>query len=142
MNCGDNCAQIELLPIQSDLYSLEATSTTGCVARDSFFVEVSENRELFIPNAFSPNGDGVNDFFMVMGDEPLVQRVVSLQIYDRWGQQVFEKTNISPNVMEEGWNGRGISQELPTGIYVYQVTVEFLDQKVLNYSGDVLLLRE
>ena len=141
-NCPTPCLSADLLPFESGMVKLVATSDAGCIASDSLIVNVLNNKEVYIPNAFSPNGDGINDNFSVQGKTPLVQRIVRLQIFDRWGQIITDLTDLTPNNTEEGWNGRDMSgQELSTGIYVYLVTVEFLDKKVLTFSGDVLLLR-
>ncbi len=139
--CNDDCLSLEWFPIQSTQYLIEATSTAGCTASDSIFVEVQKLRKAFIPNIFSPDGDGVNDFFTAFGNPDLVKNIEKLMIFDRWGQQVFEKTNFLPNIPNEGWDGNSINQPMATGVYVYLIQLRFLDDEVVNFSGDVLLLK-
>lgn len=139
--CQNNCLNIEWFPMESSNYLIKAISTEGCEAQDSIQVNVETVRKLFIPNAFTPNGDGNNDFFTVFGTKPLVQQVESLRVFDRWGQLVFEKTNFESSTPELGWDGKIGSEEAQEGIYIYSVNVLFLDGETANFSGDLLLLK-
>ncbi len=134
--CNDPVA----FPLQNTQYVLEATDPNGCVALDSVWVRISPERPVFFPNAFSPDGDGENDYFGVFGG-PGLRQVRSLRIFDRWGNLLFERENVSVNNPSTGWDGRVNGRELTTGVYVYLAEVEFIDDVVLEYGGDVLLLR-
>ena len=138
--CAGNCLNLEWLPTETDQYRIDAISVNGCAASDSIFIEVRKVREAFIPNVFSPNGDGANDFFTAFGKGNLLKNIEQLLIFDRWGQQVFEKTNFLPNAPAEGWNGRSRDGELETGVYVYVFQLRFVDDAVITVSGDVLVL--
>ncbi len=98
-------------------------------------------RKVFIPNAFSPNQDGSNDYFTIYGAVPNVTEIESLMIFDRWGELVFEKGAFLPNEPAIGWDGsfRGKIQE--RGIYTYVTKVRFLDQELVVYSGNITLIR-
>ena len=92
--------------------------------------------DLYIPNAFSPNDDGVNDVFTVYGRDDLIE-LESIHIFDRWGDRVFEGTK--GQSME--WNGTSLQGSVDGGIYAYQVEVILHDGKRKTLSGDVLLIR-
>ncbi|MCH8904023.1 MAG: gliding motility-associated C-terminal domain-containing protein [Bacteroidetes bacterium] len=90
-----------------------------------------------MPNAFSPNGDGLNDLFNVTGSFSEIQ-YFSMQIYDRWGLMIQE-TNDSL----EGWNGRmnNHCDLLNEGVYVYTLTIHDLGYNVFHLKGFVVLLK-
>ena len=142
INCGqDSCQSLSFFPLQSDLYKLEAVTERGCRAIDSIQIEVLEHRAVFMPNAFSPNGDGVNDYFTVYGNSPLVKQVEKLSIFDRWGNLIFETGPIEPNNPVLGWDGRQGADTPASNIYVYQALVRFIDEKIFPITGDILLIR-
>ncbi len=141
IDCSQGCASPVWYPTETQRIALDAVSDRGCQASDSVTIRVSLERRVFFPNAFSPNGDNVNDYFAVFGDQPNVQVIRSLQIFDRWGNQLFERKDLQPNDPETGWDGTARGRELPEGIYVYAAEVEFLDGATLIFSGDVALLR-
>lgn len=99
---------------------------------------IPDNVATLVVNAFSPNGDGINDIFRVVSNEPIVS--LNLQVYNRWGQLVFESHNI-----QDGWDGRykGANQEI--GVYVYSLRYEVetgtgtTEQKSLQ--GNLTLIR-
>jgi len=112
-----------------------------CTIRDSIVVEARECvfYEAYIPNAFSPNGDGVNDLFQPFLTPDLQIDTYRFAVFDRWGNQVFETTD--PN---QGWDGTFRGRELPAGVYVYFVDIDFTDEdgaEQLTESGEVAILR-
>jgi len=116
-NTGDST---ESITINSEgMYTVEMESPVGCLGSDSVYVKlVSEEIpefQIYIPNAFSPNGDGVNDVFRVEGDG---SRIYNLQtrIYDRWSGLVFSSSGI-----ENGWDGKKNGNPCPGGVYVYKI---------------------
>jgi gliding motility-associated-like protein len=138
-SCTDCSAPI-FRPLNSDTYFLEVTDEEGCTAIDSFFIEVTKNRAYYAPNVFSPNGDGVNDYFMPMfGND--VARVDNFRIFSRWGNLLFERREGLPNATELRWNGRSNGEVLPMGVYIWTANIVFIDGESLQASGDVMLLR-
>ena len=119
---------------------LELVNEDGCVATDEVIVFIDNRKRLHIPNVFSPNEDGTNDYFTLFGGSNAVT-IKSLQIYDRWGNQVFVKNNIPLNEEAEGWDGTFNGQKMPTGGYVFRAEVAFTDGEVEQYKGDILLMR-
>ncbi len=141
VDCDSTCRAVEVLPPRSVTLSLRATSATGCVAADSVRFSVIEERLVYIPTAFSPNGDGRNDRFAVFGRAPNVLAVASLQIYDRWGAQIFSATDLAANNEADGWDGTLGGDLAPPGTYVYATDVLFLDGVTRSYSGTLTLIR-
>ena len=107
-------------------YQVHVQDIHCCVNSDTTFVKVFE---YFIPNAFSPNGDGLNDVFKVRG---LYKNITfHMYVYDRWGTAVFESDNI-----DRGWDGASGGQKCPSGSYVWMVRIGFLGQDIIT-QGDV-----
>ncbi len=118
-------------PTQTTTYLLEAITLNGCSVIDSITVIVEPApvlTTLFVPNLFSPNGDGKNDEFRLYG-----QRIETLifQVYDRQGTLLFET-----NRLEEGWNGKYRNQSLPNGLYLWKVSGSFEDGTPLEFEGN------
>lgn len=141
INCNPDCESLAFLPFQTDELILSAISEAGCIARDTINVFVEKVRKVYFPNIFSPNGDGVNDFFSVFGDANNVQVIEKLLIYDRWGNVVFTTKNLLPNQPELGWNGRNRSNELQSGVYTYLASILFVDGEVVSFVGDVTMVK-
>lgn len=142
ITCPTDCLDELIFPKGSSLYPLTAFSNVGCTAEDSIFIEVRKARKLYVPNAFSPNFDGINDRFTLYGDEPNVERIISLQIFDRWGNLMYEAADLPPNDSSTGWDGTFKTQELEEGVYLYQANVLYFDGVVETTSGDVFLSRQ
>jgi gliding motility-associated-like protein len=142
LDCSVNCDRVSLYPPASLTVVLEAYSeAANCYATDTVQIVVRTARRIYFPNAFSPNFDGLNDYFTVMGDVPNVQLIEVMKIYDRWGNLVFENRGFPPNDKFRGWNGTYRDHQAEPGVYVYFVRVRFLDGEVLDYGGDVTLVR-
>ncbi|MEY4875220.1 MAG: hypothetical protein RL708_369, partial [Bacteroidota bacterium] len=111
-------------------------SAVGCTDYDTVIIKVRDCEPLVLPNAFTPNGDNIDDYFMVLNPNDYY-RLVRLEIYNRWGELVYA-TNDKNN---KGWDGqyRGVNQEV--GTYIYHVTAECGGGKLMNVKGDVTLLR-
>lgn len=121
-------------PGKSTTYSLLVTTAEGCKASAKLIVNVI--RDLRIPNAFTPNGDGKNDIFYVLGG-PAGSEVKDFAIFNRWGQKVFQVHDVPPGDPAFGWNGAGA----PGGSYVYIITMKFNDGSQQVLQGTVLLVR-
>jgi gliding motility-associated-like protein len=105
----------------------------GCPQTDSFRVTVIE-QDVFVPSAFSPNGDGINDIFHVTA-----RKLITLQefkIMNRWGQQIFETRDIS-----KGWDGNFKGKMQDPGVYYYMIKVASPTGKTQFLKGDITLIR-
>ena len=133
-------------PLESLDYELTVIDVNGCEGVGTVFVELDANRNLYIPNAFSPNGDGANDEFRIYPCTG-VTRVLSANIFDRWGDLVYQtdEEDVSNGLYCANglvlWDGRFNNETMNMGVYVYVIEVEFLDKVRLVYRGDVSLLR-
>jgi len=136
-----DCEDYEFLPTTSQQIILDLMVGVGCSVSDTIFIEVVDDRKVYLPNTFSPNGDGFNDFFTVFAKENSVQVVEEFLIFDRWGNLIFQNENFLPNELQNGWNGKFDGRELSPGVYVYTTTIRFADENVLRYSGDVTILK-
>ncbi len=126
-------------PQRSVLYEL--TGTTGeCSVRDFVYVEVDRERKIYIPSAFSPNGDGINDFFYVFAGDG-VEEVELLQIYQRFGDMVYQKQNFDPNDPSAAWDGTFKGKKLDPAVFVYRARIRFKDGETEEFVGDVTLVR-
>ena len=134
------CQNTSALPLHDGYYALQVTNANGCLGVDSFFVRVRKNYEIYPPNVFSPNGDNINDVFFAGGSKSLVN-IDEMQIFDRWGNLLYQGENLVPRVPSSGWNGRADGEFCLPGVYVYLIKGRFLDGYVKTVSGDLTLLR-
>ena len=135
----DTCQFTFASPLLTTTYEVIATLDADCFVTGNTTVIVENNRDVYIPNVFSPNNDGVNDVFMIYGGRD-VAKVNAMQIYTRWGESVFELFNFQPNDIQSGWNGQHRGQRLNSGVYLYFFEVEFVDGSIATFTGDILLL--
>jgi gliding motility-associated-like protein len=127
-------------PLETTTLFLEGTDIYGCKTTDSMQIEVLAVYNLYIPNAFSPDGDAVNDYFTLY-PSLAVEKVNVFQVYDRWGTLVFEDKTIDDIHDFEGWDGTKSGDPLNPGIYSYLIEVQFLDGMRKIIKGDIALLR-
>ena len=114
-----------------------------CRDSDQLTVFVRKDLPVFVPTAFSPNNDNVNDVLSVfVGD--FVREVKQFRLFDRWGEEVFTRLNYLPSNgagLSEGWDGTLGGKPMPSGVYVYLVEVEFEDGNVELFNGETSLIR-
>lgn len=138
-NCQD-CQSIHLRPLRDQQVILEAINEKGCSSRASFNLYVDPTLRIYIPNSFSPNGDGTNDFFVVFGN-PSVRKINSYRIFDRWGDLIYENYNLDPNTNMGYWDGNFKGNPMNPAVFVYVVEVEYINGAKKVFSGDVTLWR-
>ncbi|MEZ5057866.1 MAG: gliding motility-associated C-terminal domain-containing protein [Saprospiraceae bacterium] len=139
LSCTD-CIDPDVFPPFTTTYFLEANNEVGCRAIDSVTIFVEVIRPVYIPSAFSPNGDGINDFFTAYTG-PQVRLIKRLLIFDRWGNLVFEATDIPPNSETLGWDGSFKGKFMDSNVFAYYIEIEFIDDVVLPYEGDITLVK-
>lgn len=138
LDCTD-CLSPTATPSENITYQIQITDKNGCLASNEITLQVVKNLRVFIPNVFSPNGDGINDQFTVFAKPNIINQVKNLTVFDRWGAPVFSKNDFQPNDLTQGWNGKKEGQQMKTGIYVYLAEIEFIDGRKDVFKGDVLL---
>ncbi|MCC6753804.1 MAG: gliding motility-associated C-terminal domain-containing protein [Saprospiraceae bacterium] len=123
---------------QGGRFEIVITDVFGC--RYSAAVYIRVRQDFFVPNAFSPNGDNINDFFNLFSDRS-VDRIETLRIFDRWGNLQYEGRNIYPNGPSGAWNGESQGVKCLPGVYVYQIL--FRDKANIQHrlAGDITLIR-
>lgn len=141
-----NCRSILIKPLTTSTYRVEVSNPTyGCVSSHEYKVFVKDpppnimEGKCYLPNIFSPDYNGYNDYFLPYCNESLllIKRMV---IYNRWGGVVFEKTNFLPDGDKVGWDGRHNGKLAPNGIYLYAIEVEWKNHTFQSFTGDVYLL--
>lgn len=138
ISCMD-CAETTVTPFFDTRYRVVVTDGAGCEETDFLDVEVDRNTYIWIPNAFSPNGDGLNDYFYMVGRYPY--NIESFEIFNRWGQRLFQNKDLAVNDEFAGWNGQSGGQMMTPDVYVYRFVLSFIDGSKLYFSGDVTLIR-
>ena len=121
-------------PGVTTVYTVYVTTAIGCEFTDQVTVNVSSDALVGVPNAFSPNGDGFNDGFTVIVRGQLAS--YNLQIFNRWGEQVFESNNFT-----NSWKGIYNNEEQPLGSYTYYLTYKDMNGQDFTKMGSLTLVR-
>lgn len=119
--------------------NLSATDRNGCVAKDGVKILVSQQRNIAIPTAFSPNNDAQNDILIIHGPENV--KILQFKMYDRLGNVVYQDANFYTNETSRGWNGTFRQMEVPAGNYEWFCTVEYSDGYKDYLRGQTQLIR-
>ncbi|MEO1410185.1 MAG: gliding motility-associated C-terminal domain-containing protein [Bacteroidota bacterium] len=133
------CLETFVTPLSTETYTLTIRDSLGCEVRDRITLRVRTDLPVYLPNVFSPNADGSNDYFFVQGRADI--RVASLRVFDRWGELVFAREDLPMNIAEAGWDGRLDGQDMNPAVFVYVVELVFVDGRREMISGDVTLMR-
>ena len=123
----------------SQQYELEVQNQYGCREKGYGRVNRVTGGRVSIPNAFTPNGDGRNDIFYVMGSQD-IKIIRSFSVFDRWGMAVFQEKNVPANDPVFGWNGLQNGKSLMAESYVYVIVIEFKDGSEQVFKGSVVLI--
>jgi gliding motility-associated-like protein len=134
------CPQINVILFDQTRIYIEVEDERGCKASDDVNIVVRKKRRVFVPSSFTPDNDGINDYFTVFAAEEVVE-VELFQVFDRWGEKLFVNENFLPNDEREGWDGTLGGQMLNPGVFIYHVRVKFQDGTTGDYHGDVTLLK-
>jgi gliding motility-associated-like protein len=127
-------------PVQTTTYSCVASNGGSCVARDEITIRViCSNANVYIPNTFSPNNDGMNDIFYPIGAG--LVNIKSFRIFNRWGQLIFERFNTSPNNAGEGWNGTYNGKPSASDVYIYMIEAECANNLIIPFKGNITLIK-
>ncbi len=135
LNCPDPIA----ISNYSQQYELEVLNQYGCKETGYGRVNRITGGRVNIPNAFTPNGDGRNDIFYVMGGQD-IKIIRNFSVFDRWGMAVFQEKNVPANDPVFGWNGLQNGKPLTAESYVYIIVIEFKDGSEQVYKGSVILI--
>lgn len=139
LSCSD-CPQPTVTITDTETFTLTVTDSLGCTASDKIQVFVQKDRNIYIPTAFSPNADGINDDFIIFSGEGVVE-LRDFTIYGRWGNLMHEVTGtFSPNDYRFSWDGKIAGRRAASGEYVYQFVAVFQDGAEELYQGVIKLV--
>lgn len=139
LSCSD-CPNPVARPEATTIYRAIIFSESGCDLTASFRLDVGPFDGFFIPNSFSPNGDGVNDRYFFQADER-VEMIEEVMIFDRWGKLLFQGSDLPPNSPDLGWDGNDQNRPVQVGVYTYYASIRLYNGQVKVYKGDLTLLR-
>jgi gliding motility-associated-like protein len=135
LSCSD-CRDPEFNGVRTNNYQVTITDANGCTAFASTNVEVLENYPIYIPNAFSPNGDNINDVWEILGNKDAIERW-EIQIFDRWGELVFKSEDL-----DFQWNGMFREKPIHIGVYTYVLKIIGRHQTSSKlYTGPITVVR-
>ncbi len=134
------CLSTTVQPTISTGYLLELTDKTGCKNFDVMTVFVRDSLPVYLPNTFSPNDDGINDYFTAFSNAK-IQKIKRLSIYNRWGNLLFEVKDIPTNDPYKGWDGTYLNLPQAQDLYVYIIEIALSDETVKVLQGEIMLLR-
>ncbi|WP_235296690.1 T9SS type B sorting domain-containing protein [Portibacter marinus] len=138
---NDDCSRIAVFPNVTTLYNVSVMDNQGCMAEDEILVEVVKIVRAYFPNAFSPDGNGINDVFNAYTGRG-IQSIDEFRVFDRWGNEMYGIRNLQPNNGgTEGWDGRANGREVDSGVYAYFARITLIDNEKVIVRGDVTLLR-
>jgi gliding motility-associated-like protein len=138
LNC-QNCSTAVATPDRDITYTITASSSDGCESTRQVVIRVIQPTfQLYVPTAFTPNNDGLNDIFRLAPDNANFQfSLIKFNIYNRWGQLLFQTNNIGL-----GWDGSYKGLRQPTGTYIYQIIIKReSSEELINMNGSFTLIR-
>ena len=139
--CVDElCYRVMVTPPGPTEYIVTVFDENGCSAADTVLSVVEISQDIYYPNIFSPNQDGLNDYFNLRSGN-WVSNIEVLRVFDRWGALVYEGFDLPINDSQSGWDGTENGSLLNPGVYTFYASVVFVDQKTKIVAGDITLVR-
>ena len=136
-----NCKEQVFNPTSSGVVEILVLDEDGCEASDEVFITVEENAsKVYFPNIFSPNGDGLNEYFMPFTSSGAGININRMAIFDRWGKRIFIQEDFISSDISAAWDGTSNNRNIESGVYVYIVEYEDVSGKLTVQSGDVTLV--
>ena len=133
------CEVLPIAPVKESIYNVFLTDKNGCVASDVLKVKILD-ASIYVPNAFSPNSSHSNTRFMLYSNNNALL-IKSFQVYSRWGELIYERSNLLPNTESEGWDGTFKGKLVQEGVYIWTAVIQQEDKEAKHYSGDILLIQ-
>ena len=132
--------ETSIFPYSHTSYEIVVTDASGCVVSNHFSVFVTEDVYLYFPNIFSLAPGSENTEFMILGDRQ-VEEITVFEIFDRWGNKVFQTENFRPGEEGSGWDGNYNGSEAAAGVYIYRAEARLKNGKEKFFVGDVTLVK-
>jgi gliding motility-associated-like protein len=139
MACA-TCPRTSVGPFNTTKYRVTVKDSSGCTAFDELIVNVDKKRPVFIPTAFSPNGDGINDYFSIFANQSALV-IKELRIFNRWGDMLFVGKDLPLNNETKGWDGTFNDIKLNPDVFAFFAIVKFIDGEEIVYKGDITLMK-
>jgi gliding motility-associated-like protein len=139
MACA-TCPRTSVGPFNTTKYRVTVKDSSGCTAFDELIVNVDKKRPIFIPTAFSPNGDGINDYFTAFGNQSAVI-IKELRVFNRWGDMLYVGKDLPLNNESKGWDGTFNDTKLNPDVFAFFAVIRFIDGEEIVYKGDITLLK-
>ena len=135
-----HCLNTNIRPLTHDIFKLIVSNAAGCVDSALIQFRIDRTRRVYLPNVFTPNDDGSNDYFFAQSpDEGVIHKML---IFNRWGDLVYDaKGTALLNHPKTGWDGSLNGRPLDPSVYTYLFEIEYLDGVRDIISGDITLLR-
>ncbi len=133
--CSD-CDEIREIANKPTRFKVRVIDTSGCIAERMITVRVDKKRRLFVPNIFSPNGDGINDVLLISAGRG-VRMIKGFKVFNRWGGLVHERYNFQPDDTSHGWDGQMNNGAADAATFIWTLDAEFDDGERLLLTGDV-----
>jgi gliding motility-associated-like protein len=139
-DCPDCLTQL-VSPMVTTTYSITIHTVDGCMGHDEVTIYVlADDADIYIPNLFSPNGDQINDQFVITAGQ-LIDEFIFIQIFDRWGNMVFQIKNLPPGDPRTAWDGTFNGEALNPAVFAYRMLYKKRDGTTGLRKGDLTLIR-
>ena len=135
-----SCESIKIYPTTDIEFEVFTKDELNCEAHHKIVIDVIEELSVFVPTAFSPNNDGLNDFVEIFTNES-VASLVKLEIYDQWGTMLYQKATIDPMYSGYLWDGYHNGKPMSNDVFVYQLEVEYINGQTKILKGDISLIK-
>lgn len=136
----DTCRSFSIKLFKTTDFTANIVDTNGCAAVATTLITVDPNPGFFVPNAFSPNGDGINDNFDIKVGQD-IDKVLKFQVYDRWGEMMYSRENFDPRPEGHGWDGVHKGLRMASAVFAWYIEVQGIDGEIFKAKGDVILVR-
>lgn len=134
-----NDLKLNYLVEKDDWIYFNSTNELFCIALDSIYIRAIIEKDIYLPNVISPNGDGINDYFNLGASSSVSES--QLSIYDRWGNQLFAGPFTTEKQIQNGWDGKHQGKEVEIGTYAYRLEVIYIDGEQKIFFGDLQVIR-
>lgn len=140
LGCSD-CSSLDVTGLQDGILELCILLVDGCEICAQTFIRFTQPWLGYVPTAFSPNEDGINDVFQPSINEQVVTGVSRMEIYDRWGNQAYQWTSAPGTLLLPGWDGGRDQDHYASGVYTYLLELQLLDGQMRQLKGEIQLIR-
>ncbi|MGE5356146.1 MAG: gliding motility-associated C-terminal domain-containing protein [Deltaproteobacteria bacterium] len=115
----------------------------NCSVEECIEIRINKDFDIYVPNVFTPNFDGVNDYFKIKSTNGIEVSVKTMKIFDRWGEMMFQRDNFTYGKNDDlvGWDGKFRERLAPPGVYVYYIEIIKDSGEITRLMGDITLLR-